>query len=58
MILVDKEARVERRREQAEGVRALEGSGVLDGLYAMIDAGQIQFDGKGWLDPAGGQGWS
>lgn len=49
MSMIDKEARAERRREQAEGVKALEASGVLDELYAMIDAGQVQLDGKDGL---------
>jgi len=41
MTMADKQAREERRREQGEGVKALEASGALDDLYAMIDAGEV-----------------
>ena len=46
---MDKQAREERARAQREGVKALEASGALDDLYAMIDAGQVQLDGKDGL---------
>lgn len=49
MTMIDKEAREERRRAQAEGVEALEASGVLDDLYAKIDAGQVRLDGRDGL---------
>src|SRR5690606_9932957 len=34
---------------QAAGVGALEASGALDDLYEMIDAGQVQLEGKDGL---------
>lgn len=49
MTMIDKQAREERRREQREGVKALEASGALDDLYALIDAGEVQLDGKDGL---------
>ena len=49
MSMVDKEARQERRRAQEEGVEALESSGLLDDLYAKIDAGQVQLEGRDGL---------
>ena len=49
MTMVDKQTREERRREQREGVEALEASGALDGLYAMIDAGEVRLEGKDGL---------
>lgn len=49
MSMVDKQARQERRRAQEEGVEALESSGVLDDLYAKIDAGQVQLEGRDGL---------
>ncbi|AEF42725.1 IS256 family transposase [Hoyosella subflava] len=49
MSMVDKLERDERRRAQREGVEALEASGALDELYAMIDAGTVQLDGKDGL---------
>lgn len=49
MTMIDKQTREERRREQREGVEALEASGALDDLYAMIDAGQVRLDGKDGL---------
>lgn len=45
MSMMDKEDRQERRRVQREGVAALEAWGVLDELYARIDAGEIQLEG-------------
>lgn len=42
MTLVNKEAREERQRVQAEGVRVLEASGAVDDLYARIDAGKVE----------------
>lgn len=41
--------REDRRRAQKEGVEALEEAGVLDDLYAAIDAGQVQLEGKDGL---------
>lgn len=41
--------REDRRREQRQGVEALEAAGVLDDLYAAIDAGQVQLEGKDGL---------
>ena len=49
MTMIDKQAREERRREQREGVQALEASGALDDLYAMIDAGTVRLEGKDGL---------
>ena len=49
MTMIDKPDREERRRAQREGVAALEASGVLDDLYARIDAGQIQLEGHDGL---------
>jgi putative transposase len=49
MTMIDKQAREERRRAQQAGVEALEASGALDELYAQIDAGQVQLDGKDGL---------
>nr|WP_017202781.1 IS256 family transposase [Microbacterium barkeri] len=49
MTMIDKQARDERRRAQREGVDALEASGVLDDLYAKIDAGEVTLDGKDGL---------
>lgn len=49
MSVIDKQERMERRRVQAEGVRALEQAGVLDDLYAQIDAGQLKLEGKDGL---------
>ena len=41
-MVIDKQVRRDRRRAQAEGVKALEASGVLDDLYARIDAGEVE----------------
>ena len=49
MTMIDKQGREERRRAQQAGVEALEASGALDELYAQIDAGQVQLDGKDGL---------
>jgi transposase-like protein len=49
MSVIDKQDRAERRAAQREGVAALEASGALDELYAQIDAGEMQFDGKDGL---------
>lgn len=50
MSVVDKKLdREERRRAQQAGVKALEASGALDELYSMIDAGEVQLDGKDGL---------
>ena len=45
MTIIDKQAREERRRSQREGMEALEASGALDALYAMIDAGEVRLEG-------------
>ena len=49
MTMIDKEARAERRRRQEEGARRLRESGVLDDLFAKIDAGEVQLDGRDGL---------
>ena len=49
MTMIDKQSREDRRRAQTEGVRALEASGALDDLYARIDAGEVQLEGKDGL---------
>ena len=50
MTVVDnKLEREQRRREQREGVEALEASGALDELYALIDAGEVRLEGKDGL---------
>ena len=49
MSVISREEREERRQRQAEGVKALEASGVLDELYEQIDAGNITFEGKDGL---------
>ena len=49
MSVISREEREERRQFQAEGVKALEASGVLDELYEQIDAGNITFEGKDGL---------
>ncbi len=49
MTMIDKEARQQRRREQAEGVKRLRDSGVLDDLFAKIDSGEVQLDGRDGL---------
>ncbi|KFJ05342.1 transposase mutator type [Bifidobacterium subtile] len=49
MTMIDRQERQARGREQAEGVAALEASGVLDDLYAKIDAGQVKLEGRDGL---------
>jgi len=46
---ISKEDREERRQRQREGARALDRSGLLDDLYAQIDAGEIELDGPDGL---------
>ena len=46
MTMIDDQTREERRQAQREGVEALEASGALDDLYAMIDAGEVRLEGK------------
>ena len=46
MTMIDKQDREDRRRAQRDGVAALEATGALDDLYARIDAGEVQLDGK------------
>jgi transposase-like protein len=47
-VMIDKEARDQRRALQAERVSVLEESGVLDGLYDLIDSG-VELDGPDGL---------
>lgn len=49
MTVIDKLDREDRRRAQREGVAALEDSGALDDLYARIDAGEVQLEGRDGL---------
>lgn len=49
MTMIDKDAREERRRQQNEAAARLRDSGVLDELFAQIDAGQVQLDGRDGL---------
>jgi len=42
---MDKTARLERREAQRAGAEALERSGMLDDLFAQIDAGEVELDG-------------
>ena len=49
MTMIDEHEREERRRSQREGVEALKASGALDDLFAKIDAGQVQLEGKNGL---------
>ncbi|MHC2187314.1 hypothetical protein ACVLV4_002984 [Rathayibacter agropyri] len=42
---IDRASREERRKVQAEGSRRLIESGMLDDLFAKIDAGEVQLDG-------------
>lgn len=44
---IDKASREERRKVQAEGAQRLIESGMLDDLFAKIDAGDVQLDGDG-----------
>lgn len=48
-VVNNKLEREQRRREQREGVEALEASGALDELYALIDAGEARLEGKDGL---------
>lgn len=49
MTMMDRQDREDRRRAQRDGVAALEATGALDDLYARIDAGDVQLDGKDGL---------
>lgn len=49
MSMIVNHARDERSHAQREGVQALEAAGVLDELYAAIDAGEIELEGKDGL---------
>ena len=49
MTVMDKLDREHRRRAQRDGVAALEASGALDDLYARIDAGDVQLEGRDGL---------
>ena len=44
---IDKASREVRRKSQAEGAQRLIESGMLDDLFAKIDAGEVQLDGDG-----------
>jgi len=46
-LAIDKASREERRKVQAEGAQRLIDSGVMDDLFAKIDAGEIELDGDG-----------
>ncbi|PWJ64247.1 mutator family transposase [Rathayibacter iranicus] len=46
-LVINKVTRETRRKQQAEGARRLVESGVMDDLFAKIDAGEIQLDGDG-----------
>lgn len=47
LLVIDKVTRETRRRQQAEGAQRLVESGMLDDLFAKIDAGEVQLDGDG-----------
>src|SRR6218665_3738173 len=47
LLVIDKASRDERRKIQTEGAQRLIGSGMLDDLFAKIDAGEVQLDGDG-----------
>lgn len=47
LLAIDKVSREERRKVQAEGAQRLIESGMLDDLFAKIDAGEVQLDGDG-----------
>jgi putative transposase len=49
LVAIDKLAREERRRAQAEGAKRLIDSGVMDDLFAKIDAGEIELEGSNGL---------
>ena len=46
---IDKAAREMRRKEQSEGAQRLIDSGVMDDLFAKIDAGEIELEGSDGL---------
>src|SRR6218665_484562 len=47
LLVIDKASRDERRKIQTEGAQRLIESGMLDDLFAKIDAGEVQLDGDG-----------
>lgn len=49
MSMAKDEAREERRRQQREGADRLIASGVMDEIFAKIDAGEVQFEGRDGL---------
>ena len=51
---IDKAAREVRRREPSEGAQRLIDSGVMDDLFAKIDAGEIELEGSDGLISARG----
>ena len=46
-MVIDKQTREARRKAQSEGAQRLIESGVMDDLFAKIDAGEVQLDGDG-----------
>src|SRR5690606_9060929 len=48
-LAIDKVTRQARREAQEEGARRLAESGVMDDLFARIDAGEVDFDGPDGL---------
>ena len=48
-MVIDKAAREVRRKEQSEGAARLIESGVMDDLFARIDAGEIELEGSDGL---------
>lgn len=47
LMAIDRVARDARRKAQAEGAQRLIESGVMDDLFAKIDAGEVELDGDG-----------
>src|SRR6218665_2130677 len=51
LLVIDKASRDRRRKIQTEGAQRLFESGMLDDLFAKIDAGEVQLDGDGGFIP-------
>src|SRR3954447_9230702 len=49
MSVISKEEREDRRRRQREDTERLKASGALDELFARIDAGEVQLEGRDGL---------
>jgi transposase-like protein len=49
MTMIDKEEREQRRRGQREATDRLKSSGALDDLFAKIDSGEVELDGRDGL---------